>query len=73
MGGYNLKLFSDIFADFPTSLEENQLMLHLTFNQINETSDYSAHSNLSLVRVNADGTKVLMKTFLRERPILEEL
>ena len=65
MGGYNLKVvFSDIFVDSLQLLAEKPInAAYLTFNQINETSDYSAHSNLSLVRVNADGTKVFMEDF----------
>ena len=66
MGGYNLKVvFSDTFVDsLQLLLEEKPInAAYLTFNQINETSDYSAHSDLSLVRVNADGTKVFMEDF----------
>ena len=66
MGGYNLKVvFSDTFVDsLQLLLAEKPInAAYLTFNQINETSDYSAHSDLSLVRVNADGTKVFMEDF----------
>lgn len=66
MGGYNLKVvFSDTFVDsLQLLLKEKPInAAYLTFNQINETYDYSAHSDLSLVRINSDGTKVFMEDF----------